>query len=457
MVEQEKIAMMIMIKRLLLKMFGTGLLALCMLAVTAGMAMASVAEFYLRAAATDVTMPGPTVVKMWGFASCDNTWVCGSVTIPGPPLTVPPGDTLKINLKNDLTVPISLVIPGQSITPTPVIPDGRVMSFTTETLPTATGIYTWNPLKPGTYIYQSGTNPAVQVQMGLYGALKHDAANLNAYNVASTAYVNEVTLLFSEVDPTLHAAIDAAVTAGDWGTADFPSTIDFLPKYFLINGKPFTTIPSLPDICAGTGAGQTTLLRFLNAGLKDYVPLLQGLYMTILAEDGNLLPYSKSQYTVVLPAGKTIDAKITTAIGRFPIYDRRLNLTNAQVPSGGMLTYLLVPAGACPASFAAATLGPSITVTAPDGGEAWKRGTKRLITWTYTGNPGASVKIQLLRDGVLKQTIVSSKSKGTGGSGSYNWSIPSKTATGGGYAVRITSTANSAYTDTSNTTFTITP
>jgi FtsP/CotA-like multicopper oxidase with cupredoxin domain len=453
MMEQEKIAMVI--KRLL-KLFGPGLLALCMLAVTAG--TASAATFYLRAAATDVTMPDATVVKMWGFASCDNTWACGSVTIPGPTLNVPFGDTtLTVNLKNDLTVPVSLVIPGQSITPTPTTVGGRVMSFTTETASGGgTNTYTWDPIKPGTYIYQSGTNPAVQVQMGLYGALKHDAANLNAYGVASTAYTNEVTLLFSEIDPTLHAAIDTAVTGGDWGTADFPSTIDFLPKYFLINGQAFTTSGSPPlstfTIPAGN-VGAKTLIRFLNAGLKDYVPLLQGLYMTILAEDGNLLPFSKSQYSLPLPAGKTMDAVITpTVAGKFPIYDRRLHLTNAQFPSGGMLRYLEIAA-----PLVAASAVSSITVTAPDGGETWKRGTKRLITWTYTGDPGAWVKIQLLRDGVLKQTILSSKSKGTGGSGSYNWTIPSRTATGGGYAVRITSTANSAYTDTSNTTFTITP
>ncbi len=31
--------------------------------------------------------------------------------------------------------------------------------------------YTFTAAEPGTYIYESGTDPAKQVQMGLYGAL----------------------------------------------------------------------------------------------------------------------------------------------------------------------------------------------------------------------------------------------------------------------------------------------
>ena len=38
------------------------------------------------------------------------------------------------------------------------------------------GIYSWTNMKPGTYLYQSGTHPQVQVQMGLYGGVKKDFA-----------------------------------------------------------------------------------------------------------------------------------------------------------------------------------------------------------------------------------------------------------------------------------------
>jgi precorrin isomerase len=100
---------------------------------------------------------------------------------------------------------------------------------------------------------------------------------------------------------------------------------------------------------------------------------------------------------------------------------------------------------------------PSITVTSPKGGENWAAGSTQTIQWAYTGNPGSSVKIELLKGGVLKRTISSSRSIGTAGNGSYSWTILSTLAGGSDYQVRVTSTTNSAYTDTSDGFVTITP
>jgi len=50
-------------------------------------------------------------------------------------------------------------------------------------------------------------------------------------------------------------------------------------------------------------------------------------------------------------------------------------------------------------------LPPSITVTSPNGGETWTRGSQQSIQWTYMGNPGAYVKIQLLKSGTVVRTI----------------------------------------------------
>ena len=98
---------------------------------------------------------------------------------------------------------------------------------------------------------------------------------------------------------------------------------------------------------------------------------------------------------------------------------------------------------------------PGIAVVLPNGGDVWQAGTRQTIRWTYTGNPGTSVRIQLFKGGVLNRTITSGVSIGTGGNGSYNWTIPSSQAGGTDYQVKITSTANSLITDTSNTYFTI--
>ncbi len=93
-----------------------------------------------------------------------------------------------------------------------------------------------------------------------------------------------------------------------------------------------------------------------------------------------------------------------------------------------------------------------ITVTSPNGGETWQAGTTQTIRWTYTGNPGSSVKIELYKGGVLNRVIVLSTPIE---SGSYPWTIPSTQPPGRDYTVKVTSTTESTYSDTSDNPFTI--
>ena len=335
------------------------------------------ADYWLWAGQTTKIMPGTgEVVTMWGYAQePDNNFTTleGTVTVPGPTLTVPPGDnTLTIHLRNNgLPEPVSIVIPGQIAAMSPFkLPDihspprDRVRSFTTQTAPNSEHIYTWSNLKAGTYLYHSGTHPQVQVQMGLYGSIKHDVAIGQAY--ANIPYDAEVMLLYSEIDPALHAA----VAGGTYGTPAYPSTINYAPKYFLVNGKPFeTSDPAL----TGAGAGQRTLLRFLNAGLQTRVPVFQGLDMQLVAEDGNPYPYVRNQYSVFLPAAKTVDAIVTPAPGQegtYAVYDRKLGLSSRTVADSGMLAKLTIGAAATGVPIAvndtyAATEDTLLTVTAP--------------------------------------------------------------------------------------------
>lgn len=95
--------------------------------------------------------------------------------------------------------------------------------------------------------------------------------------------------------------------------------------------------------------------------------------------------------------------------------------------------------------------GSSITVVTPNGGENWPRATTKRIQWSYTGSPGSYVKIELLKGGYLNSVITYS----TYNDGSFDWVIPSGQALGSDYKVRITSTSNSAYKDTSNNNFII--
>jgi hypothetical protein len=98
---------------------------------------------------------------------------------------------------------------------------------------------------------------------------------------------------------------------------------------------------------------------------------------------------------------------------------------------------------------------PSIKVSTPNGGESWQAGTSQTIQWTFTGNPGSDVKIQLLRQRVVARTISTSAPMGDSGSGCFIWSIPSGLAAGNQYKIRVVSTSKTAYRDESDAVFTI--
>ncbi len=101
------------------------------------------------------------------------------------------------------------------------------------------------------------------------------------------------------------------------------------------------------------------------------------------------------------------------------------------------------------------TTGPGIIVIAPDGGENWTAGTTQTIKWSYIDDPGPEVKIELLKSGAVDSIITPATPIGTGGSGSYNWSIPASLVPGSDYRVKVTSTSNSACTATSENNFII--
>ena len=71
--------------------------------------------------------------------------------------------------------------------------------------------------------------------------------------------------------------------------------------------------------------------------------LLQGMRMSVVAEDGYKYPYAKDVYSVLMPSLKTKDGIISPSVaGTYPLYDRTLHLTNAELSPGGMLSHLQV-------------------------------------------------------------------------------------------------------------------
>ena len=124
--------------------------------------------FNLTAKTGNIIADDGASIPMWGFANGS-----GVMQYPGPTLIVNQGDTVTINLTNTLSVPVSIVFPGQSgVTAAGA---GGVPGLLTTEVPPDNGVtvvsYSFVASEPGTYLYQSGTNTELQVEMGLVGAL----------------------------------------------------------------------------------------------------------------------------------------------------------------------------------------------------------------------------------------------------------------------------------------------
>ncbi|MDZ7698250.1 MAG: hypothetical protein U5R49_15455 [Deltaproteobacteria bacterium] len=337
------------------------LLFLCLLALTGSRALA--VEYWLWVDATHLTMVDGSSVPVWGFGlDHDKNFATTNdhqVSVPGPTLSIDSDDDmLIIHLKNNLSEPVSLNILGQQLTNNsgPVwtnFPNDtqvwtgsrpvnnftvRVRSFTHETMPGEVGEYRWQGFRPGTFLLQSGTNPAKQVQMGLFLPVVKDAGPKSAYT--DVPYDAEVIMVFHEIDPIIHRAISAG-TYGAVPGATVSSSVNREPKYFLMNGRSYPSTGLLPINGRMTlNAGDRLLIRFINAGLETHVPHMPGGDMTLWAEGGNPYPYPREAYGFELPAGKTMDAILTSPIDppwSLYLYDGRLNLNNAGASPGGML------------------------------------------------------------------------------------------------------------------------
>lgn len=373
-------------------------------ALAASLAFGAQVDVYLRAATTTLTMADGRQVLMWGFAQDSGPSLQdGTVTVPGPAIALgPDAQSLVIHLKNTLPEPVSVVIPGQfAVQGNPERnPDGRVRSFTHEAPPGGTAVYTWPNIQPGTYVYHSGSHPALQVQMGLYGALTRLTNFGEAY--PGVHFEREMTLLMGEIDPDLHDA----VAADEFGPGkSVTSTLDYQPQYFMINGVSYTN--GLLPVFAGR-PGERIILRLINVGLDFRVPTLNGGYFSLIAEDGSLLPYPRETYAAMLSPLKTMDALFTVSSTEVPqsfaLYDRRLGLANATAPTvGGMLTHLSIDTPPCPTDvpsdwiatyFGAGPVYPPNTIGQqddPDGDGVVNL--NEYISGTDPTNPGSFLRI----------------------------------------------------------------
>ncbi len=265
-----------------------------------------------------VSTPDGDSLLIWGYGPP------GAPQYPGPTLIVNQGDLVTINLTNtDLPRATSIVFPGQG--DDAATPADESVTAIGGTCPGASGCpatellteevavgggtvtYTFRATHAGTYMYHSGTNIELQVEMGLFGAIivrptgfNHaDRATRTAYGHPDSAYVSEYMYMMSEMDPVVHQMVDG----GFYTDIDMTT---YAPRLWFLNGRaapdtlyykslaPYTqSVPWLPhqpyNALPITHPGEKVLVRFLAASHHIHPPHLHGNNWEEIAIDGRLL------------------------------------------------------------------------------------------------------------------------------------------------------------------------
>jgi hypothetical protein len=320
-------------------------------------------HFVLNARDGYITTPDGNSIYTWSYSSGS-----GAFQYPGPMLCVHEGDTVTITVKNSLPVATSLMFPAIA----GVTKDGKLAlpnatelagGDLTPSIPTSSAAtYQFTADHAGTYLYESGTNPEIQQQMGLVGALivrplGHDDwvySPTSATDTVSTQFLpeREFVHLLTEIDPELHQCMESSLrevtgakkpgevfNAGcpaDASGTVVPFAFDmtkYRPRYFMINGRSFPDtiapnaserLPSQPYsslVHVRPRGSEITgndvypaVVRYLNAGPVGYPfhPHVEN--ERVLGQDGRKIvsltgdDISQDQFDIVVPPGGTVDA-----------------------------------------------------------------------------------------------------------------------------------------------------
>jgi FtsP/CotA-like multicopper oxidase with cupredoxin domain len=306
--------------------------------------------FNLTAQPAYLNMPDGEALYAWGygcngaptnFAPTLPNQNCSTMQVPGPTLIVTEGQTVTVNLINNLPTAAgntSILFPGFVVTTScsASTPVGQVGLLTCEATPGGTVTYTFTASNPGTHPYYSGTQGDLQIEMGMYGGVvvlpANVPANCNsgyhplmmqaqtawnetdfrlahaAYDHPGSCYDREYMFQWATMDHRIHRQAEAQVAAttasGVCATAGNPlcsltvQTEPYHPAYFMINGR------SMPDLMDPNFAseyphqpyngnphvhpGELLLIRVIGQGRWEHPFHEHANHVRILARDANL-------------------------------------------------------------------------------------------------------------------------------------------------------------------------
>jgi len=315
----------------------------------------------------------------------------------------------------------------------------------------ATGVISGTPVSYGTSSFTVRVTDAVSST-----ATKTLSLTINGSPLTITTYYLASGVTGTYYSKTLAASGGALPYSWSIASGSLPAGLSLSSSTGVISGT-LVSAGTSTFVAQVTDAVSSTATKTLSISVISIPPtittssLASGTtgtyYSQTLAASGGVTPYSWSLDSGSLPAGLSLSA--TGVISGTPTLGGTSSFTIrvTDAVSSTSTKMLSITITDIPSA--------SITVTAPNGGESWKKGTTYTISWSYTGNPGSVVKLELLKGGALNKTITSGTSIGSNNVGTYSWKVPSNQATGIDYTVRITSASDSTKTDVSNGNFTI--
>jgi len=250
-------------------------------------------NFSLTAQTGYIQMSDMNTVYMWSYGLGTTS---GNFQYPGPVLCVNEGDTVTITLHNSLPYSLrtSLIFPGQeNVMADGVLaqPDLANDSLTDSVVNGGDITYSFVANRPGTFIYESGTDTKTQVPMGLASVLivRPSMGADYVYNRASDQFTPEEEFMafLSEVDPYQHAAWETSVGKGKNYNLN-----NYHAYYWLLNGRgfpdtmadnnaswmpnqPYGALARIHPFNDDPGAGAAyhpypAVERFINVGTEEY-------------------------------------------------------------------------------------------------------------------------------------------------------------------------------------------
>lgn len=299
-----------------------------------------------------IAMPDGAAIPIWGYAESASA----PAQLPGPMIEATVGDNIQVNLHNLLNEPVSIIFPGQNIEPTPVKDaDGKFISYTAHAQGYGDTVsYNFTASRPGIFLYESGSSPEKQIQMGIYGIIiirpadfePNDPILRTAYGVNTRSEFDvEQFLVLNEVDSQLHYKI---VNSQPY------SFHDYNPDYWTLNGRAYPHSIEPPDTSSQPYSskitikqGEKILIRCINAGFQHHNLRLDNLVARIVGMDSiplnsNILDKTYQKNTITIASGESYDVIITASLpGKYLIYDRDYNhILNADSFPGGMMTLI---------------------------------------------------------------------------------------------------------------------